>query len=51
MLKIHFLVQDTKYPGTLYLSTFYFLAVFVRLILLLPDTGYPGLLLKSNISL
>ena len=33
------------------ITIFYFLAVFVQLILLLPDAGYPGLLLKSNISL
>ena len=33
------------------ITIFYFLAVFVQLTLLLPDTGYLGLLLKSNISL
>ena len=38
MLEIHFLLTDKEYPGTLEISTFYFLAVFVQLILLLPDT-------------
>ena len=51
MLKINFLVPETEYPDTLEISTFYFFAVFVQLTLLLPDTGYPGLLLKSNLSL
>ena len=48
MLNIHFLVLDTEYPGTLDISTFYFLAFFVQLTLLLPYTGYPGLLLKEQ---
>ena len=45
------LVPDAEYPGTFDISTFYLLAVFVQLKLLLPDTGYPGLLPKSNMSL
>ena len=51
MHKIHFLVPDTEYPGTLEISTLYLLAVFAQLTLLLPYTRYPDLLLKSNIFL
>ena len=46
-----FLVPDTEYPGTLEISTFYFIAVFVQLTLFLPDTRHPGFLLKSIIFL
>ena len=31
-------------------STFYFLAVFIQFLLFLQDFGYPGFLLKCNIS-
>ena len=55
MLKIHFLVPDSEHPGTLEISTFYFLTVFVQFYsfffnftLHLSDSGYPGLLLKSE---